>query len=279
VSGALSEVGMLMRRRGLRYRKADCLDLPPKQYETQEVELSAEQRAAYNQMAATLVAMLQGERAPAGYEFPGDADDDLGDEPLPGERKIATAATQLSMILRLSQITSGFLPTEEHGTHVFSVNPKLDALEEIVRENVVNQQIIVWARYRRDIETICARLANLNPVRIYGGMSERAGAQAEEDFQSGRSRVMVANAVSAGMGLTLTAASLVVYYSQDYSLENRIQSEDRCHRPGSEIHSAVTYIDLVCRDTVDEVVKEALDAKLEVAEAVVELRAHLEGRR
>jgi SNF2 family DNA or RNA helicase len=276
--GALSEVGMRMRRRGLRYRKEDCLDLPPKLYEVQEVEMTTEQKEAYDQMAATLVAMLRAGEVPPGFTFPGDADDDLGGE-LPGERKIATAATQLAMILRLSQITSGFVPTEEHGVHLFAPNPKLDALEELVRENVVGQQIIVWARYRRDIEAICDRLRDLNPVRIYGGMSERAGLASEEDFQAGRSRVIVANPQSAGVGITLSAASLAIYFSQDYSLENRLQGEDRCHRPGSEIHNAVTYIDLVCRNTVDEIVREALAAKMQVADAVVELRAHLEGRR
>jgi SNF2 family DNA or RNA helicase len=272
-AGALSEVGLRMRRRGLRYRKEDCLDLPPKVHETQNVDMTREQADAYQQMADQLVALLRGDDGAA----PGDADDDLGGA-LAGDAKVATAATQLSMILRLSQITSGFLPTEEHGVHLFEPNPKMDLLEELVRDNVVNQQILVWARYRRDIEAILHRLRDLNPVVIYGGVSEKKAAEAEELFQSGRSRVAVLNPASASEGITFSAASLALYYSQDYSLKHRLQSEDRCHRPGSEIHNRVTYVDLVCTGTVDEVVREALAGKLAVAEAVVELRAHLEGR-
>lgn len=257
-AGTLSECGLRLRRRGLRYRKEDCLDLPPRLYQVSEYEMTKPQRAAYEQMARDLVAVLKNER------------DEHG--------KLASASTQLAMILRLSQITSGFLPTEDSSVHIFDPNPKLDGLEEYVRETIRDHQQIVWARYRRDIETICARFADLKPVHIYGGVKQEDADYAMRAFQDGSRRLFIANPQSAGAGVTLTAASIAHYFSQDYSLENRLQSEGRNHRAGSERHRSVTYVDHTCEGTVDNVVREALSAKLEVAEAVVELKAHLEGR-
>jgi SNF2 family DNA or RNA helicase len=66
-----------------------------------------------------------------------------------------------------------------------------------------------------------------------------------------------------------------VYYSQSYHLGHRLQSEDRCHRAGSERHEKVTYVDVVCRGTVDEIIAAALAGKKGMAEVVVDLREHL----
>ena len=99
--------------------------------------------------------------------------------------------------------------------------------------------------------------------------------EAERKFQAGEAKVLVGNPASAGVGLNLFQASVALYYSQGYNLEHRAQSEDRCHRSGSEIHDSVTYIDLSARGTVDEAVRAALAGKLELAEAVVELRRNI----
>lgn len=292
VEGAPINIGLRMRRRGLRYRKEDCLDLPPRLYETLEVEMTTEQARAYEEMAEILLARLSASPLPGQDEPPPppsrlyDADDDdpfgvgvsVWMAPEAGDGRIATAANQLAMILRLSQITSGFLPTEDGGVHVFDPNPKMAALEELVRETVRTQQIIVWARYRRDVETIIAMLRDLSPVHIYGGMPRSASDRSEMMFQDGSSRILVANPQAAGDSITLTAASMAVYYSQTYSLEQRLQSEGRNHREGSQIHNAVTYFDLRCRRTVDEIVSDALTRKLSLADVVVDLRSHIEGR-
>ena len=75
------------------------------------------------------------------------------------------------------------------------------------------------------------------------------------------------NTQTGGYGLTLTAAHTVVYYSNSYDLEKRLQSEDRAHRIGQT--SKVTYIDLFCKDTVDEKIVKALREKLDVAKQVL----------
>lgn len=256
--GALDEIGMRLRKRGLRYTKADCLDLPPKMYEVLELEMPSEQLRAYKEMEVELIAYLEAMTA--------DADDDDGDE------RVATAANQLAAILRLTQITSGFVPDENGEIHRFRPNPKLEAVEEIVREQIGSQQIIVWARYREDVRAIAERLGGLSPVLIQGGQTSQDRAAAEEWFQSGQSRLLIANPAAGGVGLNLQAASLAIYYSQGYSLEHRLQSEDRCHRSGSEIHNRVTYIDLVMKDSIDLVIAEALAGKKSVAECVVDLK-------
>lgn len=254
--GALERAGELMRRRGLRYRKEDCLDLPPRTWEVEEVEMGTEQAAAYRQMQETLVAVLRG-----GAEA--------------GERAVATAANQLTVGMRLTQVTSGWLPDEDGVIHRFATNPKLDELEALVEENIGNEQIIVWAWYREDVRAICERLARYQPVTLVGGQSEREATAAEEAFASGARRLLVANPAAGGAGLNLQAASLAIYYSQWYALEHRLQSEGRNHRSGSERHARVTYIDLVCRGTVDEIVCRALQRKQDVAEVVTDLRRHL----
>lgn len=261
--GTLDEIGKRMRRRGLRFTKADCLDLPPKVYETVEVEMGKEQTRAYKEMEAELIAMLEGANN-------NDPDDD----------RVATAANQLVAILRLTTITSGFVKDVNDQIYRFDPNPKLDALEEIVDENIGQQQIIVWARYRENHDAICTRLARHNPRLIRGGVSQADRDDTELGFQEGRYRLLVGQQGAGGIGLNLFAASLAVYYSQGHSLEHRLQSEDRCHRAGSERHNKVTYLDMVAtymagsivKPTADHVVVDSLAGKKDVAHTVMDLK-------
>jgi SNF2 family DNA or RNA helicase len=245
---ALDEIGLRMRRRGVRVLKKDCLDLPPKIYEIETVEMTREQSQAYKEMRDHLVAELE--------------EGDI----------YATAATQLTAILRLTQITSGFVTNEEGGIFRFKPNKKLDALEEIVREHINDEQIIVWAVYRENVRAIAERLTEFNPVLVQGGQTDAERLHAETAFQSGSARLLVGNPAAGGVGLNLQAASMAVYYSLGYSLVDRLQSEDRCHRAGSEVHNKVTYIDMVCENTVDVVVRNAVAEKKEIAEIVVDLK-------
>jgi len=200
-----------------------------------------------------------------------------------GGEGTASASIILVQILRLTQITSGFLPRDEDERGVppvrFTPNPKIDALDTIIREAVGNQMnptsAIVWAWYREDIKRINENFADLSPVTIAGGMTRTQRDAAEAAFRSGEARLLIGNPASAGVGLNLQAASLAVYFSQSYNLEHRAQSEDRCHRAGSEIHDSVTYVDLVCEDTIDEAVRNVLAGKMALAEAVVEIREAL----
>lgn len=263
--GALEAIALKMRKRGFRYTKEECLDLPPKTYLPPiEVEMAKEQVKAYKEMEATLVAELTEYNHVLVYD---------GDE----ERKVATAANQLAMILRLTQITSGFLPTLEHGTHFFEPNPKMQALLELIEENINEQQIITWARYRHDHDQIMKLGAKWNPVLIRGGVSQKSRDDIEVGFQSGKYRWLVGSPGAAGESLNLFAASLSGYYSQDYKLGYRRQSEDRAHRAGSEMHKKISFVDFLCtlpggKPTVDHQVSAALAQKKGVAEFVEDLK-------
>lgn len=248
-ANSLDEIGLRMRRRGVRVLKKDCLDLPDKVYQIESVEMTKEQKKAYVSMRDSLVAKLEAH-----------------------DEEYATAATQLVAILRLTQITSGFVPNEDGVLRRFDPNPKLDALEEFVRDNITDAQIIVWAVYREDVRAIRERLTDLNPVVIQGGQADAERLKAETDFQSGASRLLIGNPAAGGVGLNLQAASIACYYSLGYSLIDRMQSEDRCHRSGSEIHNRVLYVDFMCEGSIDPVVHAAVAEKKNTAEIVVDLK-------
>lgn len=248
--GADTEIGLRMRRRGFRVTKETGIpDLPPRIYQKYPIELTAKQRKAYEELEETLVTQLS-------------AEDD----------RYATASNQLAMILRLSQITSGFVKDEMGDVHTFDPNPKLNAVQELVEENIRNGSIIVWAWYREDVERLRDALFMYNPAIVYGSQSDAVRNRGIQDFMRRRTKLMIANQASGGVGLNLQIAPLSIYYSQNYNLEDRLQSEGRNHRGGSQMHEKVTYIDLVATDTIDEIVRNALRRKKSVADAVVDLR-------
>lgn len=257
--GTVDEFNSRLHIRGLRFTKEDCLDLPPKIFTVHEVEMGSAQALAYQDMRDELLVNLYA---------------------MEDEEGTASASIILTQILRLTQITSGFLPRDldepEDEPFRFTPNPKLDALVGLVEDNVLNHfnpaSVIVWAWYREDIRAINEALAHLHPVTIAGGMSRRNREAAETAFRRGETRLLIGNPASAGVGLNLQAASVAFYYSQSYNLEHRAQSEDRCHRSGSEIHDSVTYVDVVCRGTIDEAVRHVLAGKMALADAVVEIR-------
>ena len=82
-------------------------------------------------------------------------------------------------------------------------------------------------------------------------------------------RVMIANQGAGGAGINLVEASYSIYYSKGFSLEHDLQSEARNHRGGSEIHDKITRIDLVCPNTIDESINEALSNKQHVADRIL----------
>lgn len=268
--GALEKIAIKMRDRGWRYTKDVLSDLPPKTYAPPiEVEMTKEQAKAYMDMEEDLVAILGGEK-----------DDDTFEDDEEDKRPFATAANQLAMLMRVTQITSGFVKTSTGGIHLFDPNPKLDALYEMVEENIREQQMIVWARYRVDHEMIAKRLEKWNPQIIRGGVSQKARDEIEVGFQKGKYRLLVASPGAAGESLNLYAASLAAYYSQDYNLDFRIQSEDRSHRQGSQMHKKITFVDFHAvfpggRPTRDREVSEALSGKKSVADFVVDLKRSL----
>lgn len=249
----LERLSKLLKSFSYRVRKADCLDLPEKlPPQTRIVEMTDEQKRVYKTMRDKAVAELE-----------------LATDAATWNGK-STAPIAITQILRLHQIACGWLPLDGGGTAPLS-NNRLDTLMEVLEE--VDGKAVIWATYRRDIAAIEHRLKEVyGPAAVvtyFGDTTQDERATAVERFQNDpECRFFVGTPSTAGMGLTLTAGSTVIYYSNSHSVKHRVQSEDRAHRIGQT--KAVTYIDLVCRKTVDELILKSLREKRELAELVVD---------
>jgi SNF2 family DNA or RNA helicase len=150
-------------------------------------------------------------------------------------------------------------------------NNRIDELLSITEE--LQGKCIIWASYTHDIQQIHKSLRDCfgpEAVALYYGETPQEQRQAiVERFQDPDNplRFFVGQPRTGGYGITLTAATTVVYYSNSYDLEIRLQSEDRAHRIGQK--NPVTYIDLVSPDTLDEKILSALRQKVNLAETVL----------
>lgn len=214
-------------------RKEDCLDLPPKVYETYEVELTAEQRRVYEDLRERSIAELN-------------------------ETQAVTAQLALTKVLRLQQVLCGYVP-DEAGDLVEIEERRTTALLELLEE--VDGKVVIWSRFVHPIKKIVAALkkeyGDSAAVAYFGETKDRGTVVRE--FQEGAARFFIGNPQTGGYGITLTAARTVVYYANSFDLEQRLQSEDRCHRLGQA--GSVTYVDLVARGTVDAKILKALREK------------------
>lgn len=220
--------------------KADCLDLPEKVFEKREVEMSADQRKIYDQMLKVNLV-------------------ELGD-------KAVLGANELAKLMKLRQITSGFAIADDSSPVRIS-DGKLHLLTELLEE-IGPKQVIVWAQFHWEIEQIKAILAGKSAA-IYGEVSQHEKEQAIKDFQSGKVQYLIAHPKSAGHGLTFVSCSYNVYFSLSYSLEEEKQSQDRTHRIGQK--NRVTYIYLLAKDSIDEIIFKALRKKQNIADAMLEM--------
>ena len=223
-----------------RTRKADCLDLPDKVYVTREVVMPPHQKKHYDELRNQAITTLE-----------------EGD---------CTPVNVLAQLIRLHQVSCGHIVVDD-GTIVRIDDFRIQEMIKIIEET--DGKIIIWATYRDDIRLICHHLrekyGDESVVEYHGGIKDAARTNAIEQFQSDLSkcRFFVGNPQTGGMGITLTASSTVIYYSNTYNLEDRIQSEDRAHRIGQT--NKVTYIDLICPKTVDEKIVKSLISKKSIA--------------
>lgn len=247
----LDKLGRLLEPIMYRVLKADCLDLPEKIYKTIYFELEPKQQAIYDMVEEKM--RLERED---------------------GDFDIFTALTKIN---KLRQVTSGFVIVDGEATVLrIDSNPRMQALKSLVED--IDGQFIVWASFVEELSQIMVAMeaCGLKAVQYSGKISSANRERAIDDFQNGKATVFVGQPVAGGVGLTLTAAKTVVYYSSDYNLGTRLQSEDRCHRIGTTTH--VVYIDLAATDTIDEKIASALQIKEELSQAVL-FRASNSNRR
>lgn len=243
-------VASLMAAKSSRLRKTDCLDLPPLEEVKHAVELGSEQAKAYVQMEEELLAEVQG--------------------------GVCAASNALSKVNRLLQILSGHLPVEfdyqgEKVLTYFKDNPRLAALKELLEELSSQHKVIVWSSYKANYIQLrdVFRQLGIEWAELVGGTKDRQG-EIDRFQKDPKCRVMLSNPQAGGVGVNLTAASYAIYYSRTYSLGDRLQSEARNHRGGSEIHEKITLIDLVAKNTLDEDVLAALLRKENFSDNVLD---------
>ena len=237
----LDELKKKIEPHSFRITKKDALDLPPKTYVTRQVDLTMEQERHYQSIKKTSVAFLES-----------------GD--------MVTAPEVMTRLLRLQQLLCGYLVTDD-GEIKHIPNNRLTVLLEVIEE--MEGKVIIWSRFRHDIMKICSSLKGVygqdSTVTYFGdtSMADRDEAIARFQDPSDPTRFFISNAQTGGMGITLHAATNVIYYSNDFNLESRVQSEDRAHRVGQ--HHPVLYVDLVCPNTVDVHIVKTLVNKSKLA--------------
>ena len=241
----LDELNVKLDKFSNRILKEECLDLPDKMYIRRDVALTDEQKKMYIQMKKLALAQLEN-----------------------GE--LATTASVLTQIMRLQQICCGFLQPDDGEIQTLE-NNRMKELLEITDE--LQGKAIIWASYTHDIQQISDALRDrFGPDAVatyYGATPQDERQEIVNRFQDKESplRFFVGQPRTGGYGITLTAANTVIYYSNSYDLEIRLQSEDRAHRIGQA--NKVTYIDLVSPDTIDEKILKALRGKIDLAGKVL----------
>ena len=240
----LDELSDSLKKFSYRVLKEDCLDLPEKVYIQREVELSDEQRQIYATMKSAALAQLKG--------------------------KMATAPHVLTQLMRLHQITCGHLKNDDDTITEIKNNRMVELLDVL---DEVEGKVIIWANYVYDIQQIVKAISKKfgedSIVQYYGAIPADVRQKNIERFQDSNSnaRFFVGNPQTGGYGITLTAANNVIYYSNGYDLEKRLQSEDRAHRIGQK--KSVTYVDFITPKTVDEKIVKALRKKMNIATEIM----------
>lgn len=252
-------------------KKKECLDLPEKTYEVESITMSDEQRALYKELRDRLYAELMS-------------------EPTTGVQGSISIRHTLTKLLRLAQVTSGFIPLDaelgidglpiDKGNREikeFSPNPKLERCIELVGDitdphDKAGAKTLIWCRFVHDIKAVERGLesAGIASVSFYGETKDEEREAAIRQYNDNDDiRVFVGQAQSGGLGLTLVGSetcptSTEIFYSNDFNLELRMQAEDRAHRIG--MHVPLTIVDLLCPGTIDQIMHQRLRDKRDIAE-------------
>ncbi len=256
----LDELQMIIDQHSSRVLKEEVFkDLPSQSFTKRVIELTPEQRRMYDDLMS-----------------------ELKTETAKGTVEVEHTITKL---LRVHQVVGGFMPATmftvdpetgdiepvkyDKPPAIPGGNPKLDELLSIGHQT--HEKIIVYCRFRPEMDMITKVLRDkygaAAVVEMRGGMTNDQRRSAKTRFQnSPEVRWMVAQSRAAGRGLTLTACHTVVYFSNDFSLRVRLQSQDRVHRFGQT--KPVTYIDLIAKGTIDDHLVKTLRKKKSLADLI-----------
>lgn len=267
----LDELQKIIAPYSFRVLKEDCLDLPPKIYQKRYVDLSPNQEKLYTQLRKDMMAEFNGRQM--------------------------TTQLALTKMLRLQQIIGGFfcpdpeimldedgeliLPDKKRAPIVQVIdkkNPRVESFLDFVQES--SGKVLGWARFRAEIEAIVGRIneefGEGYAAPLYGGSGGNVSEFRQKAIHSYENEtlpaVLIGNPQAKGVsrGQTMVRGSSVVYYSNSFSLEDRLQSEDRAHRIGQTggDRNHVLYTDFEAPNTIDGKVIAALRSKKDVADMV-----------
>ena len=226
-------------------RKEECLDLPEKIFQSVPVELCEQSKKLYNDMATQLVAEIE-------------------------DGSVSTAPIVLVKLLRLAQITSGFLKDLDDNIHDIG-REKLDVCQELIEDRVGDgHQVVVFARFRYEISRMERALLKkkISCCTLTGSTPMKSRDKLIEEFQSGVYSVFISQIQAGSLGITLTAADTAIFLSLDFSLANYLQAADRLHRIGQT--QKVTYLHLIVPRSIDELVYKVLKSKENLARLILE---------
>ena len=239
----LEELAEKLKAFSYRVLKKDCLDLPDKIYMKRVISLTEEQQKVYKQMKEKALAELNGEKM--------------------------TTVNALTQLMRLQQITCGHFKADDGSIQEIKSN-RLNELMNVLEE--IEGKAIIWAHWQSDIIKIMEEIKKVHGpgsvVDYYGLTPQDQRDKNRDAFQNdSKVRFIVGTPQTGGYGITLTAANTVIYYSNGYDLEKRLQSEDRAHRIGQ--HKPVTYVDIMAEKTVDQKIVKALRDKINIASQIL----------
>jgi SNF2 family DNA or RNA helicase len=239
----LQELSDKVEKFSKRILKEDCLDLPEKTYVKHYVELTEEQRKLYNQMKKEAIAFLDG--------------------------KMQSSTTVMTQLMRLHQITCGHFTADDSTIKDLKCS-RLTELMSIL-ENIEGKTII-WSHYTHDVKRIINEIKKVygddSVVDYFGETDTESRSNNIKKFQNNdKCRFFVGTTHTGGYGITLTAGSNMIYFSNGYDLEKRQQSEARIDRIGQT--RKMTYIDIMAQDTIDEKIVKALRTKVNIANAIM----------
>ena len=239
----LGELSDKLKNFSYRVLKDDCLDLPKKTFMKRVVQLTPDQNKVYTQMKKEALAILNG--------------------------KMLTTANALTQLMRLQQITCGHFKADDGTVQQLKSN-RLDELVDVLCE--IEGKAVIWAHWQSDVQQIIDALVDEFGhdcyVDYYGLTPSDERQKNIKRFQEDdKCRFFVGTPQTGGYGITLTAASNMIYYSNGYDLEKRQQSEARIDRIGQE--KPMTYIDIMAEDTVDMKIVKSLRQKVNIATEIM----------
>lgn len=248
----LQELIIKVRKHSFRITKEQCLDLPSKLFVDIDVTLSDRAKALYREMAENSIVEIELEKE---------------------KRSVAAMAPiVLTKIMRLQQITSGFIKDTEGIIREFD-DAKLKVCMDLVSDLLEEEhKVVIFCRFTHDISRLSVELHKKVGSRgfriLSGSVPERDRDSIVQEFQNDSEvRVFVAQIQTGSEGIELTASDVAIYYSMDNKLLYWLQSQDRLHRPGQTRN--VTYYRLIAPRTVDVLTYQALDDKKKIADIVI----------